>query len=352
MRMMTLGSTGITVPKNAFGALPVQRADKETAVRILRRAYEGGMRLFDTARAYSDSEEKIGLAFGDMWAADPATREGMFITTKTAAKTPEQFWKDLETSLTKLRTDYVDVYQLHCAPQCFAPGDGTGLYECMLEAKRQGKIRHIGITAHKIGVAEDCVRSGLYETMQFPFSYLSGDREIALVNLCKEHNVGYLAMKGLSGGLISNSRAAMAWMNRFDNVLPIWGIQKESELEEWLSYMDNDPEMTPELEDIIGHDRGELQGEFCRGCGYCMPCPAGISIRDCARMSLMVRRAPSQNWLSERWQQEMKKIENCLHCGACKRKCPYELDTPELLRRNYEDYQRIIAGEVDVSYGK
>ena len=349
-KMMTLGCTGITVPQNAFGALPVQRADKETAVRILRRAYEGGMRLFDTARLYTDSEEKIGLAFGEMWRNAPASRAEMYITTKTKATKPEDFWKDLETSLRLLQTDYVDVYQFHCAGQCFAPGDGTGMYECMLEAKAQGKIRHIGITAHKIGIAEECVRSGLYETMQFPFSYLSGEREMALVRLCEEKNVGFIAMKGLSGGLINDSRMAMAFMMQFPNVLPIWGIQKESELEEWLSYMEEQPEMTEAMRSAIAADQKMLQGEFCRGCGYCMPCPAGISIPDCARMSLMVRRAVSKTWLSEHWQEEMKKIEGCRNCGACRKKCPYELNTPELLKKNYADYQAILAGQVDISY--
>ncbi len=155
MREITLGSTGITVPQNGFGALPVQRVNEETAVKLLRKAYEGGMRFFDTARAYSDSEEKVGAAFEGI-------RENIYIATKTAAKTPEEFWKQLEISLKNLRTDYIDIYQFHCADQCYVPGDGTGMYEAMLEAKKQGKIRHIGITAHKIGVARESIGCGYY----------------------------------------------------------------------------------------------------------------------------------------------------------------------------------------------
>lgn len=341
MQQITLGSTGITTVQNAFGALPVQRVNMETAVEILRRAYEGGMRFFDTARAYSDSEEKMGEAFDGM-------RDKIFIATKTMAKTPEQFWKDLDTSLKNLRTDYIDVYQFHCVNQCYAPGDGTGMYECMLEAKAQGKIRHIGVTAHKIEVAFDCVKSGLYETMQFPFSYLSAKREIDLVEACKAANMGFIAMKGLAGGLIHNSKAAMAFMTQYDNVLPIWGIQRMSELEEWLAFMDETPAYDGELKEYIEKERAELAGDFCRGCGYCMPCPAGIMINQCARMSLLLRRAPSANWLSEEMQAEMSKIENCLNCGLCKTKCPFELNTPELLRKNLEDYKRVLAGEVTV----
>lgn len=341
MREITLGSTGITTVQNAFGALPVQRVNMDTAVQILRRAYEGGMRFFDTARAYTDSEEKMGEAFEGM-------RDKIFIATKTMAKTPEEFWEHLNTSLKNLRTDYIDIYQFHCVNQCYAPGDGTRMYECMLEAKAQGKIRHIGVTAHKIEVAFDCVKSGLYETMQFPFSYLSSKREIELVEACKKANMGFIAMKGLAGGLIHNSKAAMAFMTQFDNVLPIWGIQKMSELEEWLAFMDETPEYDGELREYIEKEQKELAGDFCRGCGYCMPCPAGIMINQCARISLMLRRAPSANWLSDNMQAEMAKIENCLNCGMCKTKCPFELNTPELLRKNLEDYKRVLAGEVTV----
>lgn len=341
MRQITLGKTGITVPQNAFGALPIQRVDKETAVKLLRRAYEGGMRFFDTARAYSDSEEKVGEAFEGM-------RDKVYIATKTGAKTPEEFWEHLETSLKNLRTDYVDLYQFHCADQCYRPGDGTGMYECMEEAKRQGKIRHIGITAHKLYIAEEIVRSGLYETLQYPFSYLSSKREEELVENCRKADMGFIAMKGLAGGLINRSDAAMSFMSRFEQVLPIWGIQREKELEEWLGYMKDTPALTEETAAFIEKEKQELTGDFCRGCGYCMPCPAGIMINQCARMSLMLRRAPSSAWLTPEMQAEMKKIEGCLECRQCVEKCPYELNTPELLKKNYEDYKKVLSGEVKV----
>ncbi len=341
MREITLGSTGITVLQNAFGALPIQRISQEDAVALLRRAYEGGMRFFDTARAYTDSEVKVGEAFFGM-------REKVYIASKTAAKTPKEFWEHLETSLQNLRTDYIDLYQLHCVPECYRPGDGSGLYECMLEAKRQGKIRHIGITTHKLIVAQEIIESGLYETLQYPFSYLSTEKEADLTRACAKKNMGFIAMKGLAGGLITHSQAAMAFMSQFDNVLPIWGVQKREELEEWLSFMEKEPKMTEEIRAFIEKERKELTGDFCRGCGYCMPCPAGIEINSCARMSLMLRRAPSQAWLTEEWQEKMQQIEDCLNCQQCMSKCPYELNTPELLKKNLEDYKRVIAGEVKV----
>ncbi len=341
MHTVTLGKTGITVNKNGFGALPIQRISREAAVGLVRKAFDAGITYFDTARWYTDSEEKLGEAFDGI-------REQVFIATKTGASTAEQFWEDLETSLRNLRTEYVDLYQFHNPSFCPKPGDGSGLYEAMLEAKAQGKVRHIGITNHRLAVAQEAVESGLYETLQFPFCYLSGEQELRLVRQCEQAQMGFIAMKALSGGLITNSAAAYAFLAQYENVLPIWGVQREEELEEFISYVENPPAMTQELWELITRDKKELSGDFCRGCGYCMPCPAGIEIHTCARMSLLIRRSPSKAQLTEQAQEMMKKIEGCLHCGKCKGKCPYELDTPALLEKNYADYQRILAGEVQV----
>ena len=340
MKNIVLGNTGIVTPQNAFGALPVQRVDMATAVKLLRKAYEGGMTFFDTARAYSDSEEKLGEAFDGM-------RDKIYIASKTQAKTPEVFWEHLDTTLKNLRTDYLDIYQLHCAPKCYKPDDGTGMYEAMLEAKKQGKIRHIGITAHLIGVAEEIVESGLYETLQFPFSYLANEREIALVEATEKAGMGFIAMKGLAGGLLTDSNACMAFMSQY-NALPIWGIQREEELDEWLSFFDKDVAMTDSIKAFIEEERKSLMGDFCRGCGYCMPCTVDIQINNCARMSQLIRRSPSQNFLSEEWQQNMLNIENCVDCGLCKSKCPYGLDTPNLLRKNLADYKDILSGKTKI----
>lgn len=338
MAKVRLGKTEITVEKNSFGALPIQRISKEDAVKLLRKAYDNGVTFFDTARLYTDSEEKLGEAFQGM-------REKIYIATKTGAKTAEEFWRDLNTSLAKLRTDYVDLYQFHNPAFCPRPGDGTGLYEAMQDAVEKGMVRHIGITNHRLNVANEAIESGLYETLQFPFCYLATEKDIALVEKCREADMGFIAMKALSGGLINNSAAAYAFLAQYENVLPIWGVQRERELDEFLSYIDNPPAMTEELSAIIAHDREELLGEFCRGCGYCMPCPAGIEINTCARMSLMIRRAPSEAQLTPEMREKMKRIESCLHCGKCKTKCPYGLDTPALLEKNYKDYCEILAGK-------
>ena len=342
MTQVTLGRTGLKTGKNAFGALPIQRVSRDYAALLLRKAYDAGFTFFDTAHSYSDSEEKIGYALSDI-------RSHILLATKTPSTTVEGFWKDLEQSLSQMKTDYIDLYQFHNPKFCPKPGDGTGLYEAMLKAKAQGKIRFIGLTNHRLDVAEEAVRSGLYDALQFPFCYLATEKDIALVNLCREQNVGFISMKGLSGGLITNSAAAYAWQAKFDNTLPIWGIQRESELDEFIRYIDSPPVLDEALQAVIDKDRQELIGNFCRSCGYCMPCPAGILIPQCARMSQLIRRSPSANWLTEAMQAEMMKVENCLHCGQCSKKCPYELDTPTLLSQNLADYKDILSGQVTVS---
>ena len=194
MKKVVLGKTGLTVNKNGFGALPIQRITKSEAVYLLQKAFYHGVNYFDTARAYSDSEEKLGAAFSYI-------RDKIIISTKTGAQAGEDLWKDLEQSLKMLQTDYIDLYQFHNPSFCPKPGDGTGLYEAALEAKAQGKIRHIGITNHRLAVAHEAVESGLYETLQFPFSYLASEQDLALVKVCQERQMGFCLRLRLHGAV-------------------------------------------------------------------------------------------------------------------------------------------------------
>jgi len=338
MGRITLGGTGLVVEQNGFGALPLQRVPKDEAVRLLRKAYAGGMTFFDTARGYTDSEEKLGEAFSGM-------RERVVIATKTHAHDVAGFWADLQASLERLRTDYIDLYQFHNPSFVPVPGHESGLYEAMLEARAQGKIRHIGITNHRLDLAREIVSSGLYETLQFPFSYLSGAEDIALAEACAAAGMGFIAMKALSGGLITNGTAACAWITAFPHVVPIWGIQRERELDEFLGCIGRPPALDAAMEATIEADRRELQGAFCRGCGYCLPCPQGITINTAARASLLLRRSPAQNLLSESGRALMAKVEDCVECRQCVERCPYGLDVPALLQRNYQDYLEVLAGK-------
>lgn len=332
-----LGRTEILANKNGFGALPIQRISVEDAGHLLRKAYEHGVNFFDTARFYTDSEHKIGVALGDV-------RDKIYIATKSMALTGEKLKEELEYSLGQLQTDYIDVYQLHNTPFCPKPGGEDGLYDALLQAKADGKIRHIGITNHRLAVAEEAIASGLYETLQFPLNYLSSEKEERLIKLCEEADMGFIAMKGMSGGILQDGRAAYAYMDQFDSVLPIWGVQRESELDVFLDCAQNVPSMEDEdIKAVIEKDRAELKGDFCRGCGYCMPCPVGIQINNCARMVAMITRSPIEPWITPEKQAEMEKINQCLDCGQCAKKCPYNLDTPRLLRENLKGYREILA---------
>jgi aryl-alcohol dehydrogenase-like predicted oxidoreductase len=333
MEKMQLGKTGLTPSRCGFGALPIQRTPMDEAVRILRKAFDNGIDFFDTARAYSDSEEKLGNALHGV-------RKQIVIATKSTATSRKEVLEHLAVSLGMLKTDYIDILQLHNPKTLPDPADGEGSFAALVEAKQKGMVRFIGITNHSRELAVAAARSGIYDTVQFPLSTLSSEEDLSLIDICRKNNVGLIAMKALSGGLITDIPSAHAFFRQFGNVIPIWGIQREKELDQFLELEAHPRNLTPDLVAAIETDRRELSGKFCRGCGYCMPCPAGINIPWSARMSLLLRRAPFQQFLTEDWQQSMERIHDCTECGNCRSKCPYKLDTPELLKANLKDYER------------
>lgn len=331
---VTLGRTGLVVARNGFGALPIQRISLSEAGRLLERALDNGFDFIDTARFYTDSEEKIGRALHHR-------RDDFTLATKTQAQNAAAFWRDLETSLALLKTDHVDLYQFHNPSFVPRPDGPDGLYAAMLKAREQGKIRFIGITNHRLQLARDAVASGLYDTLQYPFSYLSSDEERALVRACGESRIGFIAMKALAGGLITDARLAYAFQASFGNSLPIWGIQREGELDAFIAAARGDVSLSAADEARMAADRRELAGAFCRGCGYCLPCPEGIAINDCARMTLMLRRAPHAVYLTEGFRAKMERAAHCRQCGLCRSRCPYHLDIPRLLAENVADFERV-----------
>ena len=335
MMKTILGRTKLEICKDAFGALPIQRCSMDDAVKILQKALDGGINFFDTARGYTDSEEKIGRALSHR-------RNEFFIATKSHARNGEELEQLLDTSLKNLKTDHIDVYQFHNPGFVPRPGDDKGTYEAALRAKEKGKIRFIGVSYHKLPLAKEAVESGLFDTLQFPFSFLSNESEINLTKLCMEKDVGFIAMKALSGGLITDIFAARAWMSQFANVVPIWGIQRESELDELFKAMEMPPGLSPEYEERVNKDRQELGGDFCRGCGYCLPCPAEIPINMAARISLLLKRSPAARFLEKDWQDTMARINNCSQCGHCRANCPYELDPPAMLDKNLIWYTEFV----------
>ena len=340
MKTTVLGRTGLAVTRTSFGALPIQRVAKPEAVRILRKAFDSGITFYDTARAYSDSEEKLGEAFGA-----PSVRDQIVIATKSGATDSAGFRSNLETSLRLLKTDRVDLAQLHNPSALYAPDDANSPLHAMLRARDEGKIRFVGITNHSIDRAREAVKSGIYDTLQFPLSALSSDEDLSLIDLCRKTNTGLIAMKALAGGLLNRAAIAFAFLRQFENVVPIWGIQRMTELDEFLELEAAPPPLNAAMLAEIEKDKAQLGPSFCRGCGYCLPCPAAIPIPMAARMPLLLRRAPSASYLTDEWKSKMEQIKDCIECGHCKAHCPYHLDTPALLKTALADYAAFAEAE-------
>ncbi|MCL2841381.1 MAG: aldo/keto reductase [Defluviitaleaceae bacterium] len=335
MEQVIFGRTGLKVSRTGFGCIPIQRITYEESTAILRRAYESGITLYDTANGYTTSEDRIGTALHDV-------RKNIVICTKSGAQTPDELTKHLENSLTKLRTDYIDVFQFHKPDFVPYPDREDGMYDTLKKAQTQGKIRFISMSAHSLDLAREAVESGLYDTMQFPISHISNPEEIEFTKLCKEKNIGYLGMKALCGGILTNAKAAFAFLRQFDNVIPIWGIEKMTELEEIIAYEKNPSTLDESLQKAIDNDRAELAGTFCRACGYCLPCPAKIPIPMAARMKFLLNRMYAPNFLTPEWTENMRRIDDCINCGHCKANCPYALDVPELLKLHQAAHSKLL----------
>ncbi|MBQ9942306.1 MAG: aldo/keto reductase [Christensenellaceae bacterium] len=335
MEKIRLGRTELMVSASSFGALPIQRISEAESTKLLRMAYEGGMNYFDTANSYTDSEEKIGKALSHV-------RHDIIISTKTGATDKKTALAHIENSLRMLKTDYIDLIQLHNPAQLPDVDDPDSTYGALKEAQKKGYVRFIGITNHHADRAREAVLSGAYDTLQFPFSSLAAERDIELAKLTHEKDMGFIAMKGLSGGLITNAATTFSFIKQYPFVVPIWGIQKESELKEFLE-LEKNPPVYEEMLPIIEQDRKELCGDFCRGCGYCLPCPVGIDIPTVARMSLMLRRMPVAGQMRPAKRERVANIANCIGCRKCAERCPYHLDTPALLKESLADYQAFAA---------
>lgn len=336
MERIRLGRTGLMVSRSGFGAIPIQRINFEEAKKLLRKAYDNGINFFDTARGYTDSEEKIGYALSEF-------RKDIVIATKSHAKDKKTLLENLETSLKNLKTDYIDIYQLHNPGFVPDAEEAEGLYQTLAEVKKKGIVRFIGFTNHKLHIAMDIAKSEKYDTIQFPLSVLSSERDMALVEECRKRDIGLIAMKGLSGGLVRNVPATFTFLRQLGNVVPIWGLNWEKELDEFLELEKNPPEMDAEMMKEIEQERKELSGSFCRGCGYCLPCPAKIPIDSAARMSFLIARQNVDRFLNDEWKEKMSRINSCINCGACKSRCPYELDTPNLLKQMLVEYEKVVA---------
>lgn len=334
LKETVLGRTGLKVKTLGFGGIPIQRLSEEDAVDVVKHCYDVGMNYFDTARAYTISEERIGKALEDV-------RDQVFYATKSGRRTAEDLEKELEQSLKNLRTDYIDVYQLHNISnqeqwdQVRAPG---GAMEAVNKAHEEGVIKHISVTSHNPDLSIELVKSGLFETLMIPYNYLTPKPAEKLLPLCKELNVGTIIMKPFGGGAFSNANTALKYVfNDPNSDLVIPGVMSKAEIDENIAVWQGDMTITEAEKKLIEYDKKELGESFCRGCGYCQPCPQEIPISYVLRAEKQMLRR--MGWSDNRvagLQRAFDKVDTCIECGACESRCPYELPIINLLPQAVE----------------
>lgn len=328
MEYTTLGKTGLRVSRMGFGGIPIQKVDAAATRTLMERLAERGVNYIDTARGYTVSEQFLGEALAGL-------RDRFVIATKSMARTREAMEKDIETSLTNLRTDYIDLYQVHNPSpadleKVVAPG---GALEALLEAKAAGKIGHIGLTAHMPGVFERALELDWVETLMFPYNIVETQGE-ALMRRCTEKNVGFICMKPMAGGALEDAALALRFIRQNADVsVVIPGMYAVEEIEQNLAAMEDASPLTDEELETIGTIRRELGTQFCRRCNYCQPCTAGISISGIFVLEGYLNRYGLGDWARQRYAAMDKKAGDCVGCGACESRCPYQLPIREMLSR-------------------
>lgn len=328
MEYRTLGKTGLKVSRMGFGGIPIQRIDAEGTKVLTRRLSEEGVNYIDTARAYSVSEEYLGYALEGI-------RDRFVLATKSMSRTKETMAADIETSLTKLRTDYIDLYQVHnpSKEQLEQVAALGGALEALKEAQQAGKIGHIGVTAHTTAVFERALQMDWVETIMFPYNIVE-DQGADLIRKCKEKNIGFIDMKPLAGGAIENGTLALRFVcSNPDISVVIPGMAEEKEIEENLKACENDEPLTKEELDQMEEVRQMLGTTFCRRCNYCAPCTVGISIPNVFVYAGYLERYNLEGWARERYAFLTAKASDCIECGECEGRCPYHLPIREMLKK-------------------
>jgi predicted aldo/keto reductase-like oxidoreductase len=338
MKTIRLGSTGLEVSRVGFGGIPIQRLTEAEAIRVVQRCLELGVTFLDTANGYSTSEERIGKAIA-------GRREQVIIATKTAARDRATAREHLELSLKRLNVETIDLWQLHNVStfeiyeQVLGPG---GAMEAAQRALEAGKVQHIGMTGHSMDVALKAVPSGHFETIQFPFNFVTSEPAERLVPLAQKHDVGFIAMKPLGGGLLSDANLCIKYLLQFDNVVPDPGIEKVEEIEEIAAIVAGPWELTPQEWQEIERIRAEVGTRFCRRCDYCQPCQQGVHISTVMTLRSVWKRLPAERMVTGWIAEAMESARNCIECGECEEKCPYHLPIREMIVENIEFYEDVL----------
>jgi predicted aldo/keto reductase-like oxidoreductase len=333
MRSARLGKTGLEVSQLGFGGIPITRLDLAEAVELVKYSLDRGITFFDTAYVYGDSEAKMGAALQGL-------RDQVVLATKTLVRDAAGARAQLEESLRRLRTDYIDLYQLHnlsndeAIDQALESG---GAYEAAAQARDEGKIRHIGFTAHNLDIAEKACRSGLFTTIQVPFNLIEHDPAQTLLPLARENDMGIIAMKPFGGGLLQRAELCFGFLQQYDDIIPIPGLQTKQEVDENIRCYESPRALTKQDWEEIERTRSELGERFCHRCEYCLPCPEEVEVWKVLLFEAQTKRFPP-DMVMKLSEEPMKTAENCVECGECTEKCPYELPIPDMISKSLEQY--------------
>lgn len=333
MEYNTLGKTGLRISKMGFGGIPIQKVDEKVTKSLMERLVKEGINYIDTAKGYTVSEGYLGYALEGI-------RDQFVLATKSMSRTKELMAKDIDTSLEALRTDYIDLYQVHNPnmaqfEQVIAEG---GALEALFEAKEAGKIGHIGITMHSLEVFEKALECDWVETIMFPYNIVENQGD-ALIQKCKEKNIGFIAMKPLAGGAIEDATLALRYICANDCVsVVIPGMADLKEIDQNVrACTDTSPLTPPELEEVE-RVRKQLGNSFCRRCNYCAPCTVGINIPGVFLFAGYLERYDLEDWARSRYATVPVKASACIECGACETRCPYNLPIREMLKKAASEF--------------
>ncbi len=327
LKKIRLGKTELQVTQLGFGGIPIQRLSEEDAVKVVKRVVDLGINFLDTAWGYTTSEERIGKAIAGQ-------REKVFIATKTPPMNREMIQNNLKLSLKRLGVEYIDLYQLHgvssfpALEQILAPG---GALEVLQDAKKAGLIKHIGITSHQIDVARKAVESDKFESIMFPFNFLSPEVVDKLLVHARQHDMGFIAMKPLAGGMVDDASVCFKWLLQFPDVEIIPGIEKVEEIEEIVRIVQRAPKMTVTAQKQMVRIKNELGSSFCHRCDYCQPCTAQIPISMIMTTKSFYKRVPIERFFGDMVAPAMQKAATCTECGKCEERCPYHLPIRKMI---------------------
>ncbi len=333
MEYSILGKTGLKISRMGFGGIPIQRIDEEGTKALMHQLLDAGVNYIDTARGYTVSEQYLGYALEGI-------RDKFVLATKSMSRTKEAMAADIEISLRNLRTDYIDLYQVHnpSMEQLDMLTAKDGALEALLEAKDGGKIGHIGLTAHSAAVFERALELDWVETIMFPYNIVENQGE-ELIHRCREKNIGFVAMKPLAGGAIEDASLALRYVcGNQDVTVVIPGMADPAELTENISACSDTSDFTEEEKQAFEKVREQLGTNFCRRCNYCAPCTMGINIPSVFLFAGYLERYNLEEWARDRYGCLSAKASDCVQCGECEPRCPYHLPIREMMKKCAEEF--------------